>query len=243
MTPTTRSLVPGTFNFRDLGGLPVEGGGSVVPGRLFRSDALQALGGDGRRAFADLGIRTVIDLRDDSEAETMPDHLGGMSIAIHRVPILSGSLQSFCDLPGVAELYSAMLTSSGHRIAAALRAISDAGPGGVLVHCTAGKDRTGVVIALALLVGGVDPEAVVDDYAATEQRLRGPWAEAMAARAASAGFDVTPRLRSLLVASPAAVMRDTIESLISSQGSIQAYLDASGLTITEQQRLRERLIS
>ncbi|MFP3381581.1 tyrosine-protein phosphatase, partial [Bacillus sp. SIMBA_069] len=79
----------------------------------------------------------------------------------------------------------------GTQLATAVRLIADSGEDPVLVHCTAGKDRTGLVVALALLAAGVDREDVVADYAQTADNLAGPWADAMLERMRAAGATVS----------------------------------------------------
>lgn len=235
MTPFT-SLVPGTANFRDAGV------GGVAPCRLFRSDALDRLGVDGRAALVELGVQTIVDLRDDGEIAMMPDDIGGLGLEVRRIPILAGSLESMTAPPTVSELYAGMVTDSAPALADALRAIADARRGAVLVHCTAGKDRTGVVCALALLVAGASVQAIVESYAETEQHLRGPWASAMEARAAQAGFPLTDAIRTMLVASPPEAMVDTLALVLRRHGSIAAFLEAAGLSLVEQEHLRARLV-
>ncbi|AMM19199.1 hypothetical protein AX769_02445 [Frondihabitans sp. PAMC 28766] len=241
------SLVPGTVNFRDVGGIPVvatpERCGGVISGRrLYRSDALSAIGPAGRSRLIDLGVRTIIDLRDAAEVAAMPDDTVGLDIETHQLPILSGALTSLVSIPSVSVLYADLINSSAEEIAGALQLIVDAPVGGVLVHCTAGKDRTGVVVAVALLVTGADPAFVVSDYAATEGHLRGAWACRMESRAVAAGIPLSPELRTMLVASPPEAMRETIDRMVSTSGSVAAYLEGAGLSLDAQRRLRNRLL-
>src|SRR5438034_394341 len=79
----------------------------------------------------------------------------------------------------------------------------------VVVHCTAGKDRTGIVVALALLAVGVDRETVVSDYALTEANLQGPWLEGMLELVRGYGVEVTPDLRIILGGSPREALETT----------------------------------
>ena len=173
----------GAVNARDLGGLPTIDGGSTVHGRLLRSENLQELTpGDVTRLVEELGVTTVVDLRSTNEVTIEGpaplDALSGVRHAHHPV------LREFLDVSDT--LKAALLTESmdadrerfpddpmcGHylgyldnrpeEVTGALRTIATA-PGTAIVHCAAGKDRTGVVVALALTIAGVQPEAIVED--------------------------------------------------------------------------------
>lgn len=242
--------VPGTSNLRDLGGLPVDGG-AVAAGRLYRSDALSELDDDGRAAFASLGISRVVDLRDALELERQPTVLGPSGPPIVHVPvyraadpvaILRAAGGAGADLDG---LYTSMLDASGANLAEAVTAVAEAPVGAVLVHCTAGKDRTGVVIALLLDLLGVPADRIVDDYAATEHNLSGAWAERMLLRAgelaAAHGVALSPGLRQILVASPPEAMRGVLRRL-RELGGAERYLVDSGLAPDVPARLRQRFV-
>ncbi|MWB97155.1 tyrosine-protein phosphatase [Agromyces seonyuensis] len=230
----TRIDVPGTHNFREVA---PEG---VRPGRLFRSDAIGQLGEAGRAAVADLGIRRVIDLRTPEESALTPDDLEGTGIEVVANPLFSGSIGSMLGGPiSLGDLYLMMVGQSGAAIAAALGEIADA-DGGVLVHCTAGKDRTGVVVALALAVAGVDRETILTDYEATAGFLAGEWAERMLAGVRAHGVEPTPDLVELITGSPRAALESVFAS-IDEHGGLGAYLDQSGFDADARARLRAAL--
>ncbi|HEY1106239.1 MAG TPA: tyrosine-protein phosphatase, partial [Agromyces sp.] len=210
MKTSMRIPVPGTYNFRDVGGLPARTG-VVRGGVLYRSDGLFRLGDDGRAELRDLGVGIVIDLRDDNEARSMPDDLDGLDVEVLRLPVFEGSGASQ-GMAGISleALYDRIVTQHASVVVSALREIASAGDRSVIVHCTAGKDRTGVVVALALLAVGVDREAVVDDYAQTESNLAGEWLEGMVAVVSKYGVPDTPELRTLMGGSP----REAIEGVL-----------------------------
>jgi protein-tyrosine phosphatase len=179
----------GAVNVRDLGGLPTEDGRETVSGRLLRSDNLQELSPyDVARLIRDIGVTTVVDLRSSAElAAEGPaplDTVPGVRHAHHPVIPEIGSATDtaaeallirtrqdksrFPDDPTCGH-YLGYLEDRPDQVVGALRSIAQA-QGAALVHCAAGKDRTGVVVALALTVAGVGPEAVVADYAATAER-------------------------------------------------------------------------
>ncbi len=111
-----------------------------------------------------------------------------------------------------------------------MRLIAESGDDAVLVHCTAGKDRTGLVVALALLAAGVDRAEVVADYALTSANLAGPWADAMLARMREAGAEIGPDLEEIVTASPAELMEAVIARWDAEWGSPSGYLRAYGFT-------------
>lgn len=242
MNPQLRIPVAGTFNFRDVGGYPVPGG-VVRSGKLFRSDGLSKLGTQGKAEFSELGVRVVIDLRDDFEASVMPDDLDGLDVETLRLPVFEGSGASQ-GMAGVSleALYEKILGQHADVVVAALREIVSAGDDGVLVHCTAGKDRTGIVVALALLAVGVDRQIVLDDYARSEANLDGEWLEGMLGLIAQHGVNETPELRVLMGGSPPEALDAALRSVEEKHGSITQYLRDSGFSELELAQLRSVLV-
>ena len=117
------------------------------------------------------------------------------------------------------------------RIARAISAIANAPEGGVLVHCYAGKDRTGIVVALLLALVGVPKETIVDDYTVSADYLRPLWEE----QRRLAIPTVPP-------GSPPEAMAEMLEHLGQAHGGAEAYLRTAGVTDEEIARLRERLV-
>ena len=113
----------------------------------------------------------------------------------------------------------------------------------MLVHCPAGKDRTGLVVAFALLAAGVDRVEAVADYAQTEDNLRGEWADGMLALVTSHGEEPTPAIVELMTASPAPMLEALLDRIDAEFGSIHGYLLAHGLTDADLRRLRTTLIA
>jgi protein-tyrosine phosphatase len=179
----------GAVNARDLGGLPTEDGRDTVGGRLLRADNLQELSpSDVARLVHDIGVTTVVDLRSSaelaSEGPAPLDAVPGVRHAHHPVIPEIGSAtdaaaealllrkdQDRSRFPGdpVCGHYLGYLEDRPDQVVGALRSIAHA-RGAALVHCAAGKDRTGVVVALALTAAGVRAQAVIADYAATGER-------------------------------------------------------------------------
>jgi protein tyrosine/serine phosphatase len=179
----------GAVNVRDLGGLATQNGGRTMGGRLLRSDNLQELSAaDVARLVGDIGLTTVVDLRSTAELTAEgPAPLQAVDGVRHvHLPVLpeQGSAtdmvadvlltrgdtdRSRYPADPVTGHYLGYLEDRPDQVVAAVRTIASS-EGPVLVHCAAGKDRTGVVVALALSAVGVRPEAIVADYAATGER-------------------------------------------------------------------------
>lgn len=243
MTTTPERLpVHGTYNFRDVGGYPVQGG-TTRSGKLFRSDALARIGDEGKDTLRTLGVRIVIDLRDDFEADALPDDLDGLDVTVLRLPVFEGSGASQATIGAtLVDLYEKILLQHRDVVVGALREIADTADEPVVVHCTAGKDRTGVVVALALLAVGVDRQTVLDDYAATQANLAGEWLDGMLAFVRSHGVEVTPNLQVIMGGSPREAMAAALDLLDRDFGGARAYLLDAGLDEVELAKLRSVLV-
>jgi protein-tyrosine phosphatase len=179
----------GAVNVRDVGGLTTRNGGQTVSGRLLRGDNLQELSAaDVARLVDDIGLTTVVDLRSTAELQAegpaplqavgsvrhvhlpvLPEQGSATDMAANALLTRKDADRSRYPADRVTGHYLGYLEDRPDQVVAAVRTIaSSRGP--VLVHCAAGKDRTGVVVALALSAVGVRPDAIVADYAATGER-------------------------------------------------------------------------
>jgi protein-tyrosine phosphatase len=235
-SPAAPLHVPVTYNFRSAGA------GTLRPGVLYRSDALHALTADGRRALADLGIRRVVDLRSRLDRRLGGrDRLRGVGVQRVSLPIdAAGARISAAGLT-LRSVYRTILGPGSPQVAGAIREIADA-DGPVVVHCTAGKDRTGLVCALVLLAVGADRDAVVADYTASAANLAGAWADAAVRRMRRFRVAVDDDMRELLTGSPEQVLVDTLAWLDDEHGGVEAYLASLGVTDEVVDRLRTRLL-
>lgn len=235
---TAHTLVPGVVNFRDVGGLPA-GSDETRSRVLFRSGNLARIGNDGRARFEELGITRIVDLRADDEVERDRSLVDG--VPIRRVPLFLGSVASFFDNDqSLSDMYRSMVDESAERVVTAVRAILETQP--VLVHCTVGKDRTGVTVALALAAAGVNEDAVVADYALTADNLPAERNADIRARL-GAMYPNMRHLEELTMLSPAPVMRALLDDLRSRFGSPADYLRAQGMTEDEIVGLRDVLVA
>jgi protein-tyrosine phosphatase len=183
-------------NARDLGDLPTESGTKTRPRRLLRSDNLQDLSpADIRLLVDEFGLTTVIDLRSTNEVtlegpapldavpavrrvhlSVLPESLGNTDAASEALALdwsredrrRRAAERTPDDL--LTSFYLDYLADRPESIVGALRAVAEA-PGAALVHCAAGKDRTGVVVAMALTAAGVPRDVVIADYVATGERI------------------------------------------------------------------------
>jgi protein tyrosine/serine phosphatase len=166
----------GCFNARDLGGLRTEDGRSIRWGAAVRSDALNALDDAGWRALTAHGIRTIVDLRNDSERGTdeleRPEEVTTLHLPIDKIED-----RAFWDYWssgwqfGTPLYYQPHVARFPERSARVLSALAHAPPGGVLFHCVGGRDRTGMVALLLLALLGVRPAEIAADYALSRERL------------------------------------------------------------------------
>jgi protein-tyrosine phosphatase len=229
-----------------MSGITIEGtynarwatpGPEAVPW-LARAAALDAVGDAGRAQLAELGIALVLDLREDGElaANTEPKHgVPVTRVALYRLPDgppASGSLE---------QVYEFLLTERGAALTEAVAAVADS-DGPVLVHCTAGKDRTGLVVALALLAAGHDEADVVADYELSSGVVRARREQIAEATLRPLGLDVDAHGAALRLHldSPAEAMLHALRTL-SALGGAEAYLIRHGLRAEQLQSLRRTL--
>jgi protein-tyrosine phosphatase len=167
----------GCCNVRDLGGLPVAGGQVVRRGALVRADAVERLSAAGWEALWAHGVRTVIDLRNDGERrpDVAPRPTGLVTV---ELPLDGIEDREFWDRWGAGPEFGTPLYYRPHldrfpqRSARVIAAIARARPGGVLVHCGIGRDRTGLITLVALALVGVAPADIAADYALSSPGVR-----------------------------------------------------------------------
>ncbi|MFJ2477034.1 tyrosine-protein phosphatase [Streptomyces sp. NPDC087659] len=230
-------------NFRDLGGYPTGDGRSVRWGRLYRSDSLAKLAGDDWERFLGLGIGTVVDLRYPWEIEARGRVPEDASFAYHNLsiehrPYDQPSLGTEVEVgPFLAERYLEVADDGVAELRQALGVIA-AADGPVVFHCASGKDRTGLLAALVLLLLGVSEADAVEDFALTELatgRLLADWRAAHGDREPTwPGYG----------RAPAEVMTLFLAALARRHGSVRDYAaNALGVDEALTEALRERLLT
>jgi protein-tyrosine phosphatase len=168
----------GAVNFRDLGGYATADGQRTRWRVLFRADGLSELTEPDLSILRELGIRTVVDLRSGQEVEQSRFNVDAHPVTFHHFPFIKAlpNAEEFERAPGfLGTQYTEMLDMATPQIVGALAALAADGALPAVFHCTAGKDRTGLLSALVLSLLGVPEETVVADYAlsgAAMARLR-----------------------------------------------------------------------
>lgn len=152
-------------------------------GAVVRSDGLDRLTPAAWEAVEAYGIRTIIDLRNDDEREpgSGPRPAALTTLSLPHDPVAGEDFWNggWGDSPEFATpaYYAAHIERFPERSARVLAAIADAAPGGVVVHCAGGRDRTGLISILLLALAGVETAAIVADYELSDERLPPFWAE------------------------------------------------------------------
>ncbi|WP_454112992.1 tyrosine-protein phosphatase [Microbacterium maritypicum] len=228
--------IEGVFNVRDVGGMPANGG-RIRSGALLRAGQLSGATTSGAAALR-ARVQHIVDLRDGEEVAAEPSEIEGPDTT--HLPLFLGSVRSSFEADtSLDDLYLHLLEESGERLADAIRIIA-AGER-TLVHCTVGKDRTGVTVALALSAVGADREAVIADYALTESQLPAQRSQRIADYLRTQHPEAVHAV-ALATQSPAPVMRRLLEQVDERWGSAAGYLRAQGVTDAELAALSAALV-
>jgi protein-tyrosine phosphatase len=233
----------GGLNARDLGGYATVDGRETRWGAVVRSAALGTLTEAGQAALADYGVRAIIDLRLPDELDREPNPFAEPAdhgIVYTNVSILDPGAGFPPDTATLAENYLWTLERFSGLVGTAVAAVARAPEGGVLIHCAAGKDRTGLISALLLGAVGVPEATIADDYALTAELLaprEQEWLE-------NGPGDRAEREAMLARFAPTAqVMLEVLGKLTERYGGVEAYLLRAGLSRDDLERLRDRLLT
>jgi hypothetical protein len=240
----------GFYNARDLGGVPRLGGGTTSFGQFVRSADVHFVTCDGWRAAQDEGFTTVLDQREPDEVygtgpgseltvatvdPTPPALPEGM--VWRHVPLDDHADRAFWE-PFMSDgrwctplCYAEFLRAKGDRVASVFTALASA-PAGTVFHCGAGRDRTGLVAALLLRLAGAEPDAVAADFALSADAVRplftrlGRPDQASRVEAVLTTFGTTAR-----------------DAVLAAVGNldVRSYLEGSGVSAADVDRLRNRL--
>jgi protein-tyrosine phosphatase len=254
--------VPRLANLRDLGGWRTTDGRTVRSGLLFRSVAPDRLEAPGLAAFADLGVRTVYDLRTVAEREAAPDRVPD-GVEIVTLDVLAAAEQAapahltelFSDPATVnsqlgggraEELFASAyrgfvsLPSARDSYRALFTGLADPSRRPALFHCTTGKDRTGWASAALLTWLGVPDEDVLAEYLLTNELLR-PALQSVYDRFTAAGGD--PQILEAILGVRAGYLATAFEEMRTAFGSIEDYITTGlGLPAEVQAGLRSGLL-
>jgi protein-tyrosine phosphatase len=245
------------LNFRDLGGLPAAGRRRIRPGILFRSEGPAGFLAQHRAELSALGVRSVCDLRSGVERQQAPNDWIGPACRLlnldmntdlraadanfweslrtdpsvanaRRVITRNYELMPSALLPHVAKLVGALLA---HEVP-------------MVVHCTAGKDRTGVAVAILLSLLGVSREDIVSDYARSDvfgqnMQLAGSVEDAFRS---SFGFVPAQTVMTLLIGADSLFLVGALQALEREWVSVAGYFTAGGVDTGQQEQLRTQLL-
>jgi protein-tyrosine phosphatase len=232
----------GAVNFRDLGGYPVGDGWRTRWRVLFRADGLGDLTPTDFDVLRALDIRTVIDLRSGEELERGRFDVDAHPVTFHHFPIIEKlpDADEFDRRPGLlGSQYQEILRDAGRAIRSVLEILASPDSLPAVFHCTAGKDRTGVLSALVLSLLGVDEETVVADYA-----LSGEAMTRLRAKLLVKYPDVRERIDGISEVFSAAPeqMEQLLDHLRAQYGSVAAYVEGLGTTPAVVDALRAVLL-
>jgi protein-tyrosine phosphatase len=236
----------GLDNLRDVGGLPLRDGGQTRPGVLLRSASLHYLTpGDVEHLVDVLGLKLVLDLRTrrevDRDGPTAVARAGVETVWLSFLAENGEPLpEADDDLDPMVHNYFGYLSQRGENVVQAVRRLAapDAGP--TLVHCAAGKDRTGVLVALVLDAVGVQRPAVLADYVLSAEQVPAMFRRWTRAAGEPMPADLTPHL-------PRAEVMATVLARLDAEhgtgevGGAAGWLRANGLDDADLDRLRGRL--
>jgi protein-tyrosine phosphatase len=240
-----RILLESCQNFRDIGGYAAEDGRRVRWRRVFRSDTLHRLTPRDIEVLRGLGINTVIDLRSTGEIERTGRISSAVPARYHHAAmfdeVVTRDRQQFIqENPPPGQAYIGMLTGAGPAIASALQALLEADGRPTVIHCTAGKDRTGILAGLVLSALGVPDDDVVADYVLTNEcrEERDAYLEVHDPEYLNMLRSLPPWVRD---ADPAA-MRATLDHVVTGWGTVPAYLASIGVPLADLASLRDALL-
>jgi protein-tyrosine phosphatase len=244
VTTQTERRIPltGSFHFRDVGGYETRSGATVRWKQLYRSDALGRLTPEDIELLRGVGISTLLDLRSPREvAETGPGlpavHLGARH---HHIPFTEdiAAMSGLEEMSNLGALYAQFLESGQEPVRKLFLALAEGQTYPAVIHCAAGKDRTGVSVALVLRVLGVPDDVIAVDYGMTDDVM-----SIYVAKLRESGYGplfdrVHPEL---LRARPESILH-FIGELDRQFGSTEGYLNASGVPSDALETIRAQLL-
>ena len=237
----------GIHNFRELSGYPLKGGGHIRSGMLFRSGALELMSDDDYAWLRDIiGVKTILDLRhaDELAMRNAPHKLDEHVVSHSIFPETVRQEDLIAELNGLygagisPQRYLHYLDIGGDRLAEAFRLFANEENYPFLVHCTAGKDRTGVLLGMLMDVLGAEDDDIAHEYGLSEAAI-----DRLIAYLKSSGRQIEgteEELRARL-ATPPDKMAGFIQLMREKWGSSEAFFEAHGVTNEEIARVRQLL--
>ncbi|GAA3413754.1 tyrosine-protein phosphatase [Paenibacillus hodogayensis] len=231
--------VQGAYNVRDLGGYATKEGDTTNWGTFYRADGLHQLSDESRAHLTERGIASVIDLRHAKEVEekqnVFADYAG---VDYHNISLINPTSLANSQVRSLGDLYIGMLEGSQTELAQIFALLAESGDSAVLYHCTAGKDRTGVVSALLLALADVPQETIIEDYSLTADCLTPLMDELRRGRPDG----IPAEMYEHFIGCDAGNMVMMLEHLTEKYANAEGYLCAIGLSEAQILALKGRLV-
>lgn len=241
MSPSGRHIqIDSIPNFRDFGGYAGADGRVVRWGALYRSSAVSDVPASDFEHLSGLGLSLVCDLRTHDERSRAPNALDGHDLT-EVLTLDIGGRERMSGVPATPLLtnpeatgqdaydrmqgsYAAMVVDYADRFALILHRLLNGGQAPVLIHCAAGKDRTGIAAAIILLALGVPIETVVEDYLLTNGHLNLDWRARMLAQMFPDNPSINTKVADVMFKADADFLLAAIDSIDRTFGSFDVYL-------------------
>ena len=254
LTPQRYLELEGAYEIRDTGGYATKDGKQTRWKTLLRAANLDRLTPESQEALVDYGVRTIIDLRKTSELERRPDvfaqsskvnyrHHDMVGEDLHREIVDAVSTQGLGPYIGrwLHETTLKILDRRHFEVCATLTTLAQPDGLPAIVHCSAGKGRTGLIIALVLDLAGVPAETIAKDYALTAvNRWRRRTGEEPSPGKVGLGATWEEYLQ---VCSPPSAMLKTLELIEHRYGGAEAYVKGGGVTDEQIRRIQSAVVA
>ncbi len=238
----TPIAMEGLRNLRELGGYTTNSGAVTQEKRFLRGDSTSTLTQKDQMFLYDYGVRCIIDLRSTLEAAYQPSRMNKYKgISYYNVPMMDNMHQkntTYAATKCLYDLYEQLLTHGQEEFLRVFSIMLQHLNQGILFHCAAGKDRTGLVAMMLLSLADVPEDTIIADYAVSENYLA-PWQERQKTLMNLQGFHVPQEM----LGSNATNMKRAVAWIGSQYGSAQAYLKHIGLSEHDLALLKDRLLT
>lgn len=248
----------GAANFRDLGGYITADGRQVRSRRAYRSNQLSRLTADDFATLRQLGVATVIDLRNDFERKASPTPwpedcgiecvvLDSEAAAAAARMRMKAAVQAEPNPAGMNKMVDVIYRDMPRVCGPAFKHLADcllAGEAPVIFHCTNGRDRTGILAAVLLHLLGVPRAQILADYMRTNELLDIEDGLELNGKiiSASFGFDVTVEMVRIMNTAHQRNIDTLFDALVADYGSVEGYAKAFGVDAARQEKLRQSLL-
>jgi len=231
----------GCLNVRHLGGLIAREGSLTASLALIRADNLSRLTLEGQKSVLSSNVSAIVDLRSDYELDIEANPFTEQPL-YHHCPLFDESdrqvMESVYAAPNLGEMYQVILERFKPQLKVIFEVMADASKGSVVIHCHAGKDRTGLIVALALRLVGVSTDVIAEDYALSDEYLQPLYRELLAQK-------TNPAERAALevqLSSQPTFIRAALKHVETRYGSARNYLLACGVGEMVLERLEARIL-